>query len=106
MLLGRLLKAVDVDDIAKKLAEQFSKKSPPPGHANGVKDTLKSRAKAAAYVCQAAQTYQRQHKWGLYGKARFSNTFKWELKERGYDDVLVNELVKNMLLAMAQKTKA
>jgi hypothetical protein len=44
--------------------------------------------------------FQREHNLGIYGKARLGNTFKWELKEMGYQNEFVNEATKGLLVSL------
>jgi hypothetical protein len=41
-------------------------------------------------------------KLGVYGKAKLGTTFKWELKELGYDDDFVDEFTRNLLLHLSR----
>jgi len=47
-----------------------------------------------------AMDFQREHNLGIYGKARLGNTFKWELKEMGYEDGFIDEATKGLLVSL------
>ena len=49
---------------------------------------------------QRARGFQREQALNMLQKARLSNRLKWTLKDLGYDDELVDRLVREVLLAM------
>lgn len=105
MVLKFFFRSREVSEFAKSLANGFAADFPLPSLGGGGKDTAKRLGQAIMKLCQKAQSYQWENKLGIYGKAKLSNILKWELKDQGYDTELVNEVIKSMLIAMAQKKK-
>ena len=67
------------------------------------KDNKKKFYEALNDLHHKARQFGIEHKIGLYKKAKFSNTLKWELIEMGFDGEMVDEIIKGMLIAMARK---
>jgi hypothetical protein len=42
--------------------------------------------------------FNAEHKLNIYKKAQFGNTFKWTLKDAGYDPAFVDQLTKELML--------
>jgi chorismate mutase len=49
-------------------------------------------------VFQEVGNFKRAHSLNIYKKAQFANTFKWALKEAGYEDAYIDELVREIML--------
>ncbi len=74
-----------VDEFAVKLAAELAQRYPPElENAKPRKRNPQRLAKAFDATFNSAIDFQREHKLGIYGKARLGNTFKWELKRLGY----------------------
>ncbi len=52
--------------------------------------------KAAAQITQ----FKSKNKLNVYTKAKLGNAFKWKLLDLGYDKALVDELTKELLVAL------
>jgi hypothetical protein len=52
--------------------------------------------KAGAQIAQ----FKSKHKLNVYTKAKLANAFKWKLLDLGYDKALVDELTKELLVAL------
>jgi hypothetical protein len=91
----------DLDEFSKSLARELARQ-----YESGSEDealSKKSRrklGKALDKIYLKAADFQLQHKLGIYGKARLGNTFKWELKERGYKETFVDEATKGLILSL------
>jgi hypothetical protein len=105
MVLKRLFQSPEVTKFAKSLAASFAADFSPSLPEGGGKEPTRRLTQATLTLCQKAQSYQWENKLGLYNKAKLSNVLKWELKDRGYHADLINEVIKSMLIAMAQKKK-
>jgi len=44
-------------------------------------------------LVRRTQTFAQQHKLNIYKKAKLLNTVKWELKDAGHDEALIDEIV-------------
>jgi hypothetical protein len=40
------------------------------------------------------RTYAQQHKLNIYKKAKLLNTVKWELRDAGAEEAIINEIIK------------
>jgi len=102
-LLNWLFNSAPAEAFAKTLAADFAKKFPPAASGAPTKDTKKKFYVALNELHHKARQFGMEHKIGVYRKAKLSNTLKWELKDMGYDGDMVDEIIKGMLIAMAQK---
>jgi hypothetical protein len=39
------------------------------------------------------QTFSKKNKLNIYKKAKFLNTIKWEMKDAGHEEVIINEFI-------------
>lgn len=87
-----------VDDFALKLAAELASRYPP-----GLENEQPRRrnpqrlSKAFDATFNNAIEFQREHRLGLYGKARLGNTFKWELKRLGYPKDFVDLTTRSLV---------
>lgn len=102
MLFDWLFQTREIEKFGKDLAKDFSNKFPMKLVSANTKETDKKFAIALADLHCSAVQFNREHKLGVYKKAKMSNVLKWELHEQGYDDALINEVIKSMLIAMAK----
>lgn len=101
-MLKWLFNTAPVEVFAKSLAADFAKKFPPLASGTPSKDNKKKFYDALNELHHKARQFGIEHKIGLYTKAKLSNTLKWELKDMGYDGDMIDEIIKGMLIAMAQ----
>lgn len=93
-----------VDEFAKSLVAEIARYYPPEPGADGARKV--SQKKVASVLegsLNKALDFKKQHKLGIYKTARLGNTFRWELKERGYDGQFVEALVKDLVIRMSVK---
>jgi hypothetical protein len=98
-----------VDEFAKGLARELARACPPEKDA----DTGKGKPKVTAGkltaavddICRQAVQYREQHKLGIYKKARLGNTFRWELKELGYEEAFVENVTQRLVVQIAHRPK-
>ena len=86
--------------LARELADQFQaeqKKS------TNAKKVTKKIGAAMNRVYGKAFDFQQKQGLGIYGKARLGNTFKWELREMGYENDFVDEVTKGLILSLNRK---
>ena len=87
----------EVEDFAVALAREFTSRIPA-----GTEPTEATRlARAVDEICNRARTFQREKKLGIYGRAKIGTSFKYELKNAGYPDELVDSLTHQVLLVMS-----
>ena len=81
-----------VEDFAARMAREIRESMPPSDEAPGKKEAGK-RAKKIERVATQAKAFSKDHRLNVYKKAKLANTLKWSLKEAGYSDVFVREMV-------------
>ncbi|MBX9903931.1 MAG: hypothetical protein K2Y31_06195 [Burkholderiales bacterium] len=94
-----------MDEFARGLVETVLTLRPPKGKATpsnpGVSlKTLEPRVDA---LFETATSFRKEHKLGVYKKARLANTFRWEMKERGYDDGFIEMITEKLVVALSKK---
>lgn len=93
----------EVDTFARALAQDLAGrlplsamaggKPPTPAHTSATREAIESRAVAFA----------RKKKVNWYKRAHLTNTFKWALREAGYDDKFVNAWTYDVALFLSSK---
>ncbi len=51
-----------------------------------------------------AMEFKKQHKLGVYKKARLGNTFRWELQEMGYSEKFIELSTEGLIVYITRKT--
>ena len=88
-----------VDEFAKSLAQDIAKRYPP-AIANNP-DQLVSQKRLTSILEEAftqAHRFNQEHKLGMFKKAKLGNTFRWELKEMGYDEKFVDMATEGLVV--------
>ena len=65
----------------------------PPSDERPDKKQAGKRAKKIERIVLKAKEFSKQNKLNFYKKAKFANTLKWSLKEAGYSEVFVREML-------------
>lgn len=84
---------------AEQLAQSFMEKDAEEQPDSKKKSVLKKQ-KLLNTVFQEVGNFKRAHQLNIYKKAQFANTFKWALKEAGYEDAYVDEFVREIMLRL------
>jgi hypothetical protein len=95
-----------VDEFAKDLARQLARQCPPErAESGGGKPNVTPRKLVATLedVCRKALDFRKEHKLGIYKKARLGNTFRWELTELGYDRQFAEDVTQRLVVYIARK---
>jgi hypothetical protein len=92
----------DTENFATELVREFSKRCPPEALAQGAQRTA-TFARAVDDLWIRVAEFQRAKRLGVYGKAKFGTAFKFQLKDLGYDEELVDELLRTLLIRMSGK---
>jgi hypothetical protein len=79
-------------DFAQSIAQEIRQSMPPSDELPGKKEAGK-RAKKIERIATQAKAFSRDHRLNFYKKAKLANTLKWSLKEAGYSDVFIREMV-------------
>lgn len=85
--------AREAKDAGIKLAEFFAERFPN-------NQSTSKQARNLQYMLTRALQIKQELNLNVYKKAQLCNSFKWKLLEYGYDDDLVNELTREILLAL------
>ena len=92
----------EIDAFAVALSKSLSDRVPPGSEPPSISGNKAARqfAKTLTKILEDAREFQKEHRLGVYGRARVANTFKWELKELGYNEEFVEEATKAVVLAL------
>lgn len=94
-----------VDEFARKLVEEVYRLRAPEGKAGpghpGV--SLRNLEQKIDKLFESATAFRAEHKLGIYKKARLANTFRWEMKERGYDEGFIEMITEKLVVAVSRK---
>jgi hypothetical protein len=94
-----------VDDFARKLVEEVYRLRAPEGKSGpgnpGV--SLRNLEQKVDALFATATSFRAEHKLGIYKKARLANTFRWEMKERGYDEGFIEMITEKLVVAVSRK---
>ena len=105
MFLKRLFRS-KVDEFAKVLARDIAKRYPP-AIANNPEQTVSTKRLTSILedAFGRAHAFKSEEKLGIYGKAKLGNTFKWELKELGYNDKFVDLATEGLVVFLTRRTR-
>lgn len=93
-----------VDEFAKSLAQELSKRYPPALDKGGERKVSQKRlATLLEDTFNKAVDFRQEHKLGVYKKARLSNTFRWELQELGYSAKFVEVATEGLVVYISRK---
>lgn len=94
-----------IDAFASMLVEELIRFKPPE---NQIKPgtpglSLKNLEMKIDALFEKATAFRKEHKLGIYKKARLANTFRWEMKERGYDAGFTEAVTEKLVVAVSKK---
>lgn len=94
-----------VDEFACTLAAEVSKLRAPEGKVvpGSPGMSLKNLERRVDELFEKATAFRKEHKLGIYKKARLANTFRWEMKERGYDTAYIESVTEKLVVAVSKK---
>ena len=94
-----------VDTFAKTLAQDIAKRYPPSLDTAAEKKISQNRVSRILEDAYAkAIAFHREHKLGVYRKARLGNTFRWELTELGYSKPFVEMATEGLVVYISRKS--
>jgi hypothetical protein len=95
----------EVDSFAKALAQEIAKRYPPSLDAAPEKKISQNRiTRILEDAYTKAIIFHREHKLGVYRKARLGNTFRWELSELGYSKPFVEMATEGLVVYISRKS--
>ena len=97
----------DIDQFAKSLALEISKRYPPSLDQAKEKKISQNRiARVLEEAYRKAMEFEAAKPLGVYRKARFGNTFRWELTELGYSKRFIDMATEGLIVYITSKTPA
>ena len=108
MLMGIFdrLSGKDVDQFAKSLAVEISKRYPPALDQAKEKKISQNRiTRVLEDAFNKATTFNSEKQLGIYRKARLGNTFRWELQTLGYSKPFVEMATEGLIVYITRKTQ-
>jgi hypothetical protein len=95
----------EIDQFAKSLATEISKRYPPSLDQSKEKKISQNRiARVLEDAYNKAVDFKSEHHLGVYRKARLGNTFRWELTELGYTKPFVEMATEGLIVYISRKT--
>lgn len=92
------------DEFARTLADEFIKRFPnDAAHSVPNRKNRQQLDKVIINLHAKASNYSQEYNLGLYSKARVANTFKWSLKEAGYNPEFIDDITKDIVKTMSVK---
>jgi len=93
-----------LDEFANTLANGLAQRYPPTLETDAKKKLSEKRiTKVLEETLLKASKFEEQHNLGVYKKARLANTFKWELKEKGYSDKFIEIATEGLVVYLTRK---
>lgn len=93
-----------LDEFARALVAELTTRYTPEMAVEGKGKKAQARlGKALEVVERKVDEFRRANRLGVYGKARVGNTFKWELRERGYDSAFVEDATRAVIMSLSRK---
>jgi hypothetical protein len=94
----------EVDGFAKTLAQELAKRYPPALDKDSERKISQKRLTMLLEgTFNRAAEFRKQHKLGVYKKARLGNTFRWELQEMGYSQKFVEAATEGIIVYITRK---
>lgn len=88
-----------ISEFATALANTLAKRYPPALDVNPEKKISQARlTKVLEETLIQAAEFQREHKLGVFGKAKLGNEFKWQLKELGYTEKFIEIATEGLMV--------
>lgn len=102
-MIFKLFAASKIDEFAKSLAQDIAKRYPP-AIANNPEQMVSQKRLTTILedAFNRAHQFNREHKLGMFKKAKLGNTFKWELKEMGYEEKFVDMATEGLIVYLTR----
>lgn len=92
-MLFAMFDAAEAIAFAKEITSDLCRFFPNAAHSSKAKALEKERKRLDGIIAKS-HVFAKQHRLNIYKKAKFLNTVKWELKEAGYEEVFIEEIVR------------
>lgn len=94
----------ELDLFAKTLAQDIAKRYPPSMDTAPEKKISANRlTKILEDAYAKAKRFNQEKALGIYKKAKFGNTFRWELKELGYSKEFIEVATEGLIVYLSRK---
>lgn len=102
-MIFKLFAASKVDEFAKSLAQDIAKRYPP-AIANNPEQMVSQKrlTNILEEAFSRAHQFNREQRLGMFKKAKLGNTFKWELKEMGYEEKFVEMATEGLIVYLTR----
>jgi len=105
-LLTSLFVRAPVDTFAKTLAGDIAKRYPPAlDQQPGKRPSVNRLTRIMEDACQKATEFQATHRVGWLGKAQLGNTFRWALRDMGYQKDFVDFATEALIVHVSRASK-
>ena len=103
----KLFSTSDVDKFAKDLAKDIGERYPVAIANDPARKVSANRLTAILEdAFNQASEFTANNKLGYFKKAKLGNTFRWELKEMGYDEKFVELATEGLVVYITRKQSA
>jgi len=93
-----------IDEFARTLARELAKRYPPALDKGSERRISQKRLSTILEdTFNSAVDFNKQHKLGVYKKARLGNTFRWELQEMGYSEKFIEVATEGLVVYITRK---
>ncbi len=93
-----------VDEFAKTLAGELAKRYPPALDKGGERRISQKRVTTILEdTFNRAAEFKKQHRLGVYKKARLGNTFRWELEQMGYSKNFIELATEGLIVYITRE---
>lgn len=105
-LFTSLLVRAPVESFAKAIAQDIGKRYPPAlDQQVGKRPSVNRLTRIVEDACKKVTDFQAEHKLGWLGKASLGNSFRWELRDMGYQKDFVDFATEAVVVHLS-KTEA
>lgn len=91
----------ELEDFATSLANDLGRRFPPKSEARTDAGAVNQLKVILEGLGMRAVRYSKEHKLGIYRKAKLGNTFKWRLQELGYSAPFAERATKEIVTRVA-----
>ncbi len=93
----------DIDVFAKGLVQDLAKRYPPALDKGSERKISQKRLTTILEdTFNRAQQFNRENRLGMFKKAKLGNTFKWELKEMGYEEKFIEMATEGLIVYLTR----
>ncbi len=105
-MIFKLFGASKVDEFAKNLAQDIAKRYPPAIANNPERMVSQKRlTNILEEAFSRAHQFNQEQKLSMFRKAKLGNTFKWELKEMGYEKGFIDMATEGLIVYLTRGPK-